>query len=97
MEPDVDVRALLLEELRELEETFGGRFPASEPETFFTSPWPAEIAALEAGEPLVVAGWQVNEWLAVRPDANAHFRLEPDGSLTPVRPVHRGDHVAWED
>ena len=52
---------------------------------------------LEAGEPVVVAGWQISEWLPVRPDANAHFRLEADGSLTPVRPVHRDDVVVWEE
>ncbi len=54
-----------------------------------TCPWPAELAALRAGRPLVVGAWQVAEFLPLvlwryERDVAHHVRVEPDGSITPV-------------
>lgn len=46
-----------------------------------TCPWPAQLAALEAGERVVVQGWEVGDGR----DFNSYW-LEPDGSLTPSDP-----------
>ena len=45
-------------------------------------PWPSQLAALEAGERVRVAGWEVG-WAT---DFSQYW-LEPEGSLTPVE-VH---------
>lgn len=53
----------------------------------------SRIEALEAGEPLVVAGYEIK----IRPihppvdGQHVHYRVEPDGSVTPVVAVHDPD------
>ena len=47
------------------------------------STWSVQADALDAGEPLTVRGADVKKW-APDVDAQALYRIEPDGMLTPV-------------
>ncbi len=49
-------------------------------------PWPAQLARLEAGERVVVAGWEVDQ-----AQDFSQYWLEPDGHLEPVGPTPRKD------
>ena len=70
-------RATYLEWLQLLERLYGeGRFGHS---------WAAEIAAIQAGEPIIVEhGYEIE-----LPPNTGPFCLEPDGTITPVEPVYR--------
>ena len=53
--------------------------------------------ALDAGEPVVIAGWRLAEFIdGPYPAMVPAFRLEPDGGVTAMKAVHRGDTVYWE-
>lgn len=72
-----DVRAGLLSWWRE----FAERHPPA------AGPYLPRIAALEAGEPVVVAAWEVAPHAPSPLTGAYHYRLEEDGTLTPVAPV----------
>lgn len=82
-----ELRARLAAKYRNLLELYGHVTPAPGGGVY-CSPWPAKIAALEAGEPVELHGWEVLGSLegdGPRPHPNDAVRLEPDGSLTILR------------
>lgn len=54
-------------------------------------PYLPRIAALESGEPVVVAAWEVAPFTP-SPLSAYHYRVESDGALTPVAPVKEWRH-----
>ncbi|MBO0731362.1 MAG: hypothetical protein J2P57_19045 [Acidimicrobiaceae bacterium] len=49
------------------------------------TPWPAQLAALDAGEPVLVASWQVlPEYRPPGVGMTSTLRIEPDGSVVEV-------------
>jgi len=56
--------------------------------------WLAKAAALDAGEPVVVRGWELCGKLP-GVDPFGDFRLEPNGSVTRMRMVHRAGFVDY--
>jgi hypothetical protein len=71
----VDVRAGRMEKLRMMIELHGNLAPIT--------PWHTELSQLEAGVPVEVYGWQLP--LLARPNGpNGRFRIERDGSVTPL-------------
>ena len=58
--------------------------------------WLRKADALDDGEPVVLPGWQVANYIeGPHPAMVTAFRLEPDGSVTAMRTVHHGDTVDW--
>jgi hypothetical protein len=53
-----------------------------DPGSGFPCPWPKTLAKLEAGERVIVSGWQIKGHAAE--GLNGTYWLEPDGSLTPA-------------
>ena len=92
----LEIRAWIAESLREsaeqlypvARETMGaGCDPAG---------WLRKADALDAGEPVVLPGWQVAEFIAgPYPAMVPAFQIEPDGSVTAMRSEHHGDTVHW--
>ncbi len=76
-------RATYLKWLQDLEALYGGdRFGHS---------WAAEIAAGQAGAPVIVGnGYEID----LLPPYSGPFCLEPDGTITPVEPVYRDPDAA---
>jgi hypothetical protein len=72
---DRERRQEFSEKTRFLAERFGHLGPEC--------PWPARLVQLEAGRPVIVAGWQVG-----RAQDSGFYCLEADGSLVPVAPVY---------
>jgi len=90
------IRALFLDHLRDIAARTRTRVSAGDwpGAGFYLSPWPALIARIESGEAVVVHAWQVSRWLdSPKPDPNSWVRLEPDGTVTPMKAVHRADFV----
>jgi len=61
----------------------------------------AQLADLEAGRPIVVAGWQLVKYLpALRRRHRAYYRLEPDGRVVEVvarrDPTDRMSIAGWD-
>jgi hypothetical protein len=51
------------------------------------SPWPAQLAALDAGEAVVVGSWQVlPEFRPPGVGMTSQLRIEPDGRVVEVEP-----------
>jgi len=76
-------RKVYTEKMRFLAEHYGHLSP--------TCPYPKELAQLEAGEAIVVQGWQVG----IGADAGYDtYCLEADGRLVPVEAVGDPDYPA---
>jgi len=56
--------------------------------------WLAKANALDAGDPVLVHGWELCGKLP-GVDPYDDFRLEPDGTVTRMRRVHHGDVVDY--
>lgn len=50
------------------------------------TPWPAQLAALDAGEPVLVPSWQIlPEWRPPGVGMTSVLRIEPDGRVVEVK------------
>jgi hypothetical protein len=50
------------------------------------SPWPAQLAALDAGEAIIVGSWQVlPEFRPPGVGMTSQLRIEPDGGVVEVK------------
>jgi hypothetical protein len=91
----LDVRRTVAERFRDLDAHLGRLGRA---EGFGLGAWRRKAEQLEAGESVVVYPGDLKDWLS--PDERArsfHWRIESDGTLTPVRPVKVGnDIVDWK-
>lgn len=76
------IRLQLIEHYRKDLEQFGDRHQFDDG-AIFCSPWPQRIAALEAGEPVEVYGWEICQ-LRSGIDAQVRYRVDANGTTTPI-------------
>lgn len=76
------IRRQLVESYREDLETFGHRHEVDG--AVFCSPWPERIAALGAGAPVEVYGWEICKWRS-GVDPQVRYRIDAAGTVTPIR------------
>lgn len=83
-----DVRARLVESIRRHGEGVDIPHDLDEGAWFAPNPAVAKLAALDAGEPIQLSGWQLSRWLSPA-DREKHplWTVNADGSLIPVKVV----------